>query len=380
MSSVPMGQPAESTPPERRLLSALGSRWGSGSSTEDRLFADGSRFNFYQAVRALCLLNPEHAAPHLYGSLPVRFRSRMSFDFPGTDIERISPANESDLVPQMVVNFMGLAGAHGPLPTVYTGQLLREQPSALRDFLDIFNHRLILLLYRVHEMHHPELTDGSPDQGLSANHLYTFFGLGRDPDAAVRNRLSMPDRALLHYSGILAHGPHSASGLQRLLRDYFEVEVAIEEFVGAWFSLAEDQWTRIGTTQGMNQILGDGAILGKRVWDQHARINIRLGPLDLKSFESFLPRGDAYKPLSDLTRFYLGDEIDFDFTLELRAEDIPWAASSALTGPESGVRQASLGRLAWLRSGVDSGRAKDADEATARDPRSQAGATFAGGS
>lgn len=361
----------ESAPP-----STHASRWGSGSSTQDRLFADGSRFNFCQAVRILCLLSSGDAALHLHGSVPVRFRSRMSFDFPGADIERISPASEKEPLPQMLVNFIGLAGAHGPLPTVYTEQLLREQPSALRDFLDIFNHRLILLLYRVHEMHHPELTTGSPAQGLSANHLYTFFGLGREPESAARNRLSVPDRALLYYSGIFAHRPHSASGLQRLLCDYFQVEVAIEEFVGGWLSLAEDQWTRIGTTRGRNQVLGDGVVLGRRVWDQHARIAIRLGPLHLRTFESFLPDGDAYKPLRGLTRFYLGDEIDFDFKLELRAEDIPWAAASVLTSPPPRTRPASLGRLAWLKSrsdgsaanGPDDGMTSYEDEAAAGEP------------
>src|SRR5271168_2443221 len=235
---------------EPGLPSTHSSRWGSGSSTRDRLFADGSRFNFYQAVKIICLLNSGDTAVHLHGWIPVIFHSRMSFDFPGSDIERISPPNEKEPLPQMLVNFMGLAGAHGPVPTAYTEQLLRERPSALRDFLDIFNHRLILLLYRVHEMHHPELTTGSPDKGLSANHLYTFFGLGRDPESAARNRLSVPDRALLYYSGIFAHRPHSASGLQRLLCDYFKVDVAIEEFVGAWLNLAEDQWTRIGKTRG----------------------------------------------------------------------------------------------------------------------------------
>jgi type VI secretion system protein ImpH len=368
MSSIQIGPNGESALPDPRLPSALGSRWGSGSSVEDRLFADGSRFNFYQAVRVLGLLYPEAAVAHLHGAPRVQFRSRMSFDFPGADIERIWLLSENETLPQMLVNFMGLAGAHGPLPTVYTGQLLREQPSALRDFLDIFNHRLIALLYRVHEMHHPELTNGSPDQGLCANHLYTFFGLGRDPESAARNRLSMPDRALLHYSGLLAHRPHSASGLQRLLCDYFEVEVAIEEFVGAWLSLAEDQWTRIGSTQGRNQTLGDGAILGKRVWDQNARIRIRLGPLDLETFESFLPQGEAYKPLNDLCRFYLGDETDFDVTLALRAEDIPWTETSTFAVPPSWVRLTSLGRLAWLKQSIDPGGSNRVDEAPKLDP------------
>jgi len=332
----------------------------------------------------------------------------MDFNFPGSDIAHISPpdverrslAGEEPLA-EMLVNFLGLAGAHGPLPAVYTEGLLdkpsvttrisaedwggsqkkRARNSALRDFLDIFNHRLVLLLYRVHAMHHPELTDGSPDEGLAANHLYAFFGLGREPESAARSTLGVSDRAfpraLLHYSGLLAHRPHSANGLQRLLSDYLQVPVAIEEFVGAWLSLSEDQWTRIGTRQGGNQRLGDGAILGKRIWDQHARINVRLGPLDLSTFERFLPGRVAYKPLQKLTRFYLGDEVDFSFKLVLRAREVPEGARIDdllqqtfpidISGSRLQVREVELGRLSWLKSDK---RARDNDnrEASSPDP------------
>ena len=37
-------------------------RWGSDASARDRLFADASLFNFYQAVRVLLILQPG-AAP-----------------------------------------------------------------------------------------------------------------------------------------------------------------------------------------------------------------------------------------------------------------------------------------------------------------------------
>jgi type VI secretion system protein ImpH len=153
---------------------------------------------------------------------------------------------------------------------------------------------------------------------------------------------------------LLAHRPHSASGLRTLLSDYFQVEVAVEQFTGAWLTLSEDQWTRLGTRQGQNQTLGDGAILGKRVWDQHAGVNICLGPLDLDTFESFLPNGSAYPALCDLCRFYLGQEWDFSFRLELRTDQIPWPAFS---GARPGIRRPALGRLAWLKGDQNGNRA-----------------------
>jgi type VI secretion system protein ImpH len=325
-------------------------RWGAEGSVLERIFSNGNTFSFYQAVRILSIFNADNTRSPERGSVPVRFRSRMGWDFPGSDVHRISPPNEKESLPQVQVNFIGLAGAHGPLPAAYTEQLLRDKKSALRDFLDIFNHRLILLIYRIHEMHHPELTSTAPDQGLAANHLYACFGLGRDPGSATRDRLALPDRALLEYSGLIAHRPHTASGLEVLLSHYFRVDVVVEQFTGAWLSLGVEQWTLLGISQGRNQRLGDSAILGKRVWDQHAGVTIRLRSLDLKTFESFLPGGAAYDALQSLTGFYLGEEVDFSFVLELRTEEMPWAGLASIGPTPSNSRRPDLGRLAWLRS------------------------------
>jgi len=49
------------------------------------------------------------------------------------------------------VNFMGIAGIQGPLPLPYTEILMsrmRQKDMAFRDFLDIFNHRLVSVFTR----------------------------------------------------------------------------------------------------------------------------------------------------------------------------------------------------------------------------------------
>ena len=46
------------------------------------------------------------------------------------------------------------------------------------------------------------------------------------------------DEILLHYGGLLVQQPRSASALEAILRDYFDVPVKIEQFVGAGYVLA----------------------------------------------------------------------------------------------------------------------------------------------
>jgi type VI secretion system protein ImpH len=129
--------------------------WRSDRSLRDQLYLSGHRFGFYQAVRLIESDVPEKT-PMAEGSVsenePVRFTAAVSQDFPASEIWDIVPGDTAGASDEMTVNFMGLAGCLGPLPAPYTELILerlRRKDKALKDFLDIFNHRLISLLYRV---------------------------------------------------------------------------------------------------------------------------------------------------------------------------------------------------------------------------------------
>ena len=92
--------------------------------------------------------------------------------------------------------------------------------------------------------------------------------------------------------------------------------------------------------RGRNQILGDGAVVGTRVWDQQGSFVIELGPLKQTEFLDFLPIGIAYKSLCELTRFYAGTEFEFAFRLALAAAEIP----------ETRLGQSRLGWTSWLKT------------------------------
>lgn len=240
----------------------------------------------------------------------------------------------------MTVNFMGLAGAFGPLAMPDTELVLdriRSKDFAIRDFLDIFNHRLVSLMYQVRKRHRLTLTNQPPEETPTARRLYSFFGLGLD---GLLNRMQVPDRTLLATAGILAQQPRSAVGLERLLACHFQVEVSVSQLAGCWRSLEASEWTCIGRIHGRNQRLGAGAVVGTRIWDQQGAFAVRLGPLTQNEFRDFLPNGTGYRPLCELTRFYAGPEFELGFQLTLKATEVP----------QSWLGHAVLGWTSWLKT------------------------------
>jgi type VI secretion system protein ImpH len=276
------------------------------------------------------------------GKEAVEFRSRVGIGFPASDIQEVSRAEKKGRAPAMNVNFMGLAGLLGPMPHAITELVLQREwysDFAFADFLNIFNHRLISLFYRVRRMCRPGFDLKSPESTHFASYLFSLIGLGT---IGTRNRMEVNDRALLLYTGILAQKPRSMMGLEAVLSDYFHVKVKGRALVGRWYNLEEDQITAIGIT-GRNQRLGQTAVAGSRVWNQQGKFGLDIGPLNLEEYMRFLPVGSGYLPLCQLTLFYAGQEFDFDFLLILKAREVPESRLSAKLGPY-------LGWTSWLKT------------------------------
>jgi type VI secretion system protein ImpH len=317
--------------------------WGTDRPVADLLFAEGWRFDFYQAVRILEILG-DGAAPvgeeSDAASEPVRFRSAVGFDFPASAVAEVAADPPDGEVPRMIVTFLGLAGAHGPLPPPYAELIierLKRRDTTLRDFLDIFNHRLVSLMYRVRKRRRIGLDPRPPDQTPFADHLRAILGMGT---GGLAGRMAFPDRSLLLYAGLLAQQPRSLAGLENLLRNFFGVSVKGRSLQGRWVDLAEDQVTRIGAS-GQNRGLGREIVLGTRVWDQEAGIELEIGPMGFARFLEFLPNGRAFPILKGMIRFYGNDAFQADITLQLKKEEVPKSALSSLAG-------ARLGWTSWL--------------------------------
>ena len=307
--------------------------WRRRRAVDQGLFEEGHLFSFLQAVRLLETMHPDRTPPG-EGIDPaaevVRFRSAVRLDFPPGDVDEVKKANGGPA--EMTVHVMGLAGVHGPLPPSFTELAMERAFSgdrALRDFLDVFNHRLVSLLYRARKKYRPALDPGAPGKGRIASVLLAMVGLGT-PHLA--DRMGIRDRSLLPYSGFLLTRPRPTVGLVRMLEDCFGVKVEIAERKGSWHGLEGGDVTRLGR---QNQALGTSTVLGSRIWDQAAKFEVRLGPLTFDQFNSFLPEGHAHRPFASIVRFSVREELDFGLRLTLKASEVP------------DLRLGRGGRLGW---------------------------------
>lgn len=330
---------------------------------EQTLFDEGFRFDFFQAVRILERIYPSQRPVGL-DSLPaneaVRFRSLLSLTFPASAIHEVVPSDDGATPTQMVVAFMGLAGLTGVLPRHYTELLLervRNKDFALRDFLDIFNHRIISLFYRAWEKYRFPIAyersrrAGTQEYDPLSLGLFHIVGMGTN---GLRGRLKFSDEALLYYSGLAAQQPHSASALEAIVGDYFNVPVKVKQFSGAWLVLEKANRTRMGRNETNNE-LGVTAILGSKCWDQQAGFRLMLGPLPYQQFREFLPCDTAFLPFIELARFFAGPTLDFDVQLVLKAAEVP-RCELKKPGPEA----LRLGWSSWLKTREFTGNATDA--------------------
>ena len=347
-------------------------------------------FDFYQAVRVLEYRRRERRGdePAPVGAVGhddadgelVRFRAQVSLSFPAAAISELREQAldggnaAAPSPPEMAVTFLGLTGPSGVLPRHYTEllvQRVRQKDSSLRDFLDIFNHRLISLFYRAWEKYRlsigyerSQLDDPARQPDLVTRGLYCLVGMGT---AGLRRRLDLDDEAFVFFSGHFAHYPRSSSALECALEDYLEMPVRVQQCQGQWLTLERDDQAVMPSPrepQGRNNQLGVNLVVGIRVWDVQSKFRLRIGPLTWRQFCSLMPNGDTLRPLCQFTRTYAGLALDFDVQPVLHPHEV-WPAR----GPNDpgGVRLSAgledgpyLGWNTWMPSETRDHPADDA--------------------
>jgi type VI secretion system protein ImpH len=281
-------------------------------------------FQFFQAVRLLQRILPHLSSVGQFvhpSKEIVRFGTHPSVAFPASQIQGLDWSG--DRAPVMVVNFMGLTGPSGVLPLYYTELLVdrvRSKDRTLMAFLNLFNHRMISLFYQAWEKYRFTIAYENNESDRFSHHLMDLIGIGT---TGLQKRLTVPDDSLLFYSGLFSLHTRSAVALKQIVADYFDIPVEVEQFIGAWYPLSRDNQCCFDNGDTFSEQLGIGAVVGDEIWNQQSGVRLRLGPLTLREYVDFLPEGSAFEPLRALTRFFAGDEIDFEVQLVLKRDEVP---------------------------------------------------------
>lgn len=306
----------------------------------DLLRAQPQTFEFFQCVRVLERL---YRARHVVGrfsnpaSEVVRFASHVSIVFPASQIQALQLRDEGPH--HMVVNFMGLHGPLGVLPLYYSELLLQRERArdyAMRDFFDIFNHRAISLFYQAWEKYRFTVAYEREERDVVSHHLLDLIGLGTK---GLQDRQEVADDSLIYYGGLFSLHPRSAQALKQVLMDYFEVPVAVEQFIGGWYPLDRASQCCFEDGVSYSEQLSVGAVVGDEIWDVQSAVRVVLGPLSLAQYLDFLPNGTAYAPLRALLKFFANGQIDFEVQLVLKREEVPFC--------ELGVEAEAAPLLGW---------------------------------
>lgn len=338
----------------------------------DRIEATPGAYEFAQLVRLLARVHPGRSAVGEFGDPAleaVRFGAHPSLAFPPGDVQRVfvnrdgvdaetetegrtTLARRANRVgmrgaggqPFMEVNFLGLIGPAGVLPKMYTqyaAERVAVKDTALRDFLDLFHHRLISLFYRAWRICRPHVAagEGAKDDALSER-LRSVIGI--DTSARARGT-PLDDAVLLRHAALLAPHARSASALKQLLTGYLQVPCTVEEFVPAWYRLASGTQCALGEDDD-STMLGIGSVVGDEVLDHGARARVRLGPMSRVMFDELLPGTRGHDALKGLVRFVAGDAVEVEVCLVLERNAVP----ATVLGTASG----KLGWGTWLRTRV----------------------------
>lgn len=323
-------------------------------SVGQRLFDEPYAFEFAQAVRLLELLRPGSVplgtgldpraealtlagalapvfAPSALGALRLAQPRALAVEADTVD----DPAPQ----PELEVNAFGLGGPEGPLPDAYQEWLqdrLRQKDTSAVAFLNLFQHRLLALLYRAQRKYRVADPFLAPLHSPAQTILRGLTGLPLPKRGAAVPAGGLDVSATLARAGLMANRRRSLAGFNVIARHHFGVPVRTSPFAGGWRTLADESHTRIGR-HGRNHHLGHGAVIGTQIWDEHRGIRIAIGPLPLESYESFLPGGRCHADLHALAAAYFGADLYHHLDLHLGAGQQPKAQLS---------QQAPL-RLGW---------------------------------
>jgi len=218
-------------------------------------------------------------------------------------------------------NFLGLTGSVSPLPLYVADEAISPDGDGelKRDFLDIFHHRLLGLLYRGVCKSDIAGQYSKDREDLWSRRLLALLGVW-DPLAQMPPSFTTID--ILRAAPILATQVRSARSIAQMLDIVLEpylgaARCEIEQLIGEWTTLDPSQQMFLG--QRCSE-LGVSSVIGVQCLHRASKARIKIGPIDKNNFRPFLEDGQAFRIAHDALATFVQDPIDFELDLVIAGD------------------------------------------------------------
>ncbi len=283
----------------------------------------------------------------------VHFTHTPDFTHPGGDLAAITYAQEGGTLAATVrTTLLGLLGTESPLPERLSEDvLLADDEEALQPFFDVFQHRLLSLLYRSWRRYAPVAAfDGGGDEGL-ARCLQSLVGI----DAFSRYRLPRATVPLfaLGLSDLARCEPSflDTAALEALLERVFpDLQARVIGREPRRVRASAEDLTRLGEAQ---TTLGLNAAYGQEALDTSGIVRILVGPVSRGLYEALLPGGSRYRALQPLVDEWLAARAQAELEVLISAADAPTLRLGDSFGGALGIDSRRARRdVSWVRMRV----------------------------
>lgn len=301
--------------------------------------------NFYRFCQLLEQCRPEAPVPgsnwqvrHEY----VRFRPYPGMGFPAGEIRGMNdPEPEHKPLPLSVdITFMGLYGVESPLPTHYIDDIAqkREGWEATRDFLDIFNHRLITQYYRIWRKYSYPATFAPGGTDKTSQYLLGLAGLGIPGCADTAGTPLSCFLALLPVMLLPGRTEEGMAALVQLLAP--DTRTAVYHHDRCRIPLKKQ--VVMSSRQPIS--LKHRPVMGTHGIDVNGQVLLQMTTDNPLEVCGWLPDGELYSDLMALLHVYLGSHLDVRLQLCVARHLLPDAQLVC-----NGNHAVQLGRTAVLR-------------------------------
>ncbi len=287
------------------------------------------RYSLFQAIYLIQLSQPDADRVGYHGKPSkeaVRIKNVASLLFPANHVHSIKRQDELDSIfYEIETSLLGLYGTMSPLPTMYTSTIVgkseddKQIRERLRNFLDMFNHRILSLYHRADEYRHIHRQYHKNDSDTFTEAILSSVGYA---DPQMRKTIGSDMFTSLVRDRLLGFSTRSAAGLKRWLKQHFPtIPTNVVENIPHWVRLSRSELSCLGVYHSELPTSDDssesGCTLGEWMLDHETKFRVFVGPLKWDDFLGFLPHGADYSKIIELVELFVPDWLEFDLQVQL---------------------------------------------------------------